>query len=334
LLTKSRSQTIVTRKIGSIRKELLAKSREAALGAVQTFNNPLTTFKSETFTVMMIIAWLYLLHAYYHFRKIDYRHYEQRTIRRHYFRTKTGSYKYWELEKCLAEKECPLDSATKSNLLFLIGLRNEIEHHRSSGIDERFTGRYLACCINYERVISQLFGNKYSLGNALSFTLQFRDITKIPPPDEEMEQLPSSVAKYLQTFDANLTQTDLQSPNFSYRLFFMRKLTNNVGHADRAFEFIHPDSPIAKTVDHQYWVLKETERKKFRAGTIKKMMNQEGYVHFNLFDHTKLWKELDAKNPHNGYGIEVVPGEWLWYERWIDVVRKHCQDNTEIYFEP
>ena len=49
----------------SVHKELLRKSREAALNSVQTFNNPLTTFKTETFIVLMNIAWLYLLHAYY-----------------------------------------------------------------------------------------------------------------------------------------------------------------------------------------------------------------------------------------------------------------------------
>ena len=48
-----------------IHSELLLKSREAALNAVQSFNNPLTTFKAETFIVLMTIAWMYLLHAHY-----------------------------------------------------------------------------------------------------------------------------------------------------------------------------------------------------------------------------------------------------------------------------
>ena len=56
----------MTRRRGpSTKGQLLEKSREAALNAVQTFNNPLTTFKTETFIVLMVIAWMYLLHAYY-----------------------------------------------------------------------------------------------------------------------------------------------------------------------------------------------------------------------------------------------------------------------------
>jgi len=44
---------------------LLAQSQDAALTAVQVFNNPLIKFKSETFIVLMNIAWTYVLHAYY-----------------------------------------------------------------------------------------------------------------------------------------------------------------------------------------------------------------------------------------------------------------------------
>jgi hypothetical protein len=319
------------RRIGSIRFELVLKSREAALNAVQTFNNPLTTFKSETFIVLMVIAWTYLLHAYFRSKGIDYRYFDKGVKRRRYHRTKTGAYKYWELEWCLNEKDCPLDSATKSNLYFLIGLRHEIEHHSSAGIDERFTGRYLACCLNYERVITQLFGKRHSLGNALSFTLQFQDITKVPSPDEPLETLPPKVVAYLQKFDGDLLDADFQSPNFSYRLLFVRKLTSKKGQADRFIEFIPADSPLAETIDREHWVIKETERKKYRPTNIVKMMKDEGYPLFTIHDHSELWKQLDAKNPGKGYGTEVVAGEWLWYDRWIEIVRKHCKENMKLY---
>ena len=55
--------------------ELIKKSQEAALSAISIFNNPNITFKSETFIVLMIISWTYLLHAYYKKNNIDYRYY-------------------------------------------------------------------------------------------------------------------------------------------------------------------------------------------------------------------------------------------------------------------
>ena len=65
------------RRIGSIKSELLKKSREAALSAVQIFNNPNIAFKSESYIVLMVIAWTYLLHAYYRESGVEYRYYRQ-----------------------------------------------------------------------------------------------------------------------------------------------------------------------------------------------------------------------------------------------------------------
>ncbi|MFI5181189.1 MAG: DUF3644 domain-containing protein [Thermoanaerobaculia bacterium] len=52
------------RTLGSVRTALIAKAREAAIAAIRSYNDPSTQFKSETYIVLMIIAWTYLLHAY------------------------------------------------------------------------------------------------------------------------------------------------------------------------------------------------------------------------------------------------------------------------------
>ncbi len=52
------------RTIGSVGLSSSTKAREAALCAIKIFNDPLIKFKSESFIVLMIIAWTYLLHAY------------------------------------------------------------------------------------------------------------------------------------------------------------------------------------------------------------------------------------------------------------------------------
>jgi hypothetical protein len=60
-------------------------------------------------------------------------------------------------------------------------------------------------------------------------------------------------------------------------------------------------------------------------------MKAEGYPGFSVHYHTQLWQSLDAKNAANGYGTLVAGKTWHWYERWVDVVRKHCRDNKEQY---
>lgn len=316
----------------TIARQLLLESREAAMNAVQTFNNPLTTFKAETFIVLMSIAWTYLLHAHYRRSGVEYRHYEQTGKRRSFSHTKAGAHKYWSLEDCLKCPTCPLDETTKLNIRFLIGLRNEIEHHKSVGTDQTFSGRYMACCLNYERYICELFGESFSLGDAVGFTLQFRDLTLVPRLPEAEQPLPSNVAKYVQDFESGIDDEVFNSPGFSYRMLFVRKLAGRRGQADQIVEFVPPDSDATRTLNDNYSqvVLKEVEPSKHRAGEIVNIMREEGYTRFNMYRHTRLWQSLRAKTPGKGFGVEVA-GTWYWYDRWMDEVRRHCQENSESY---
>ena len=299
------------------------------MNAIQTFNNPLTTFKTQTFIVLMVIAWRSLLHAYYREQGVEYRYFDQGPKRRRFHRTKLGAYRYWELERCLNDNQCPLDAPTKSNLRFLIELRNEIEHHESAGVDEAFTGRYLACCLNFEREITRLFGERYSLDPHVSYALQLRDLNSPSTPDEQTNPLPRNVESYVSRFDAETPADEYEHPHFSYRVIFVRKLTNNPSQSDRAIEFVGADSDLAEQINKDYWVQKEVERPKHLPGQIVELMRGEGYAGFNMHHHTQLWKELDAKNPGKGYGVQVA-GHWYWYDRWIDVVRRHCAGMRDL----
>lgn len=316
----------------SVKKELIAKSREAALNAVQTFNNPLTKFKAETFIVLMVIAWTYLLHAYFRQSGIEYRYYETGLKRRKFIRI-NGRFKYWELTKCLRNTACPLDRPTKLNLEFLIGLRNEIEHHWAVGVNERFSGRYLACCLNYERYICDLFGSKHSIDSVAAFTLQFRDLKEANyDTQDSVVSLPSRVAQYVAEFDSELSEEDLKSPHFRRRFLFAPIVTSKKAQADEVIQFVPLDSSLGTQINEKYQqiVLKEVERPKRLPSEIVSLMNEEGYKKFNMHHHTMLWKSLEGKNPGKGFGVEVA-GYWYWYDRWLDTVRQHCASNRSKY---
>ena len=53
--------------------ELLVKAREAMIAAVQTFNGAGINFRAELFIVTAIIAWTYLLHAWFATRMLTVR---------------------------------------------------------------------------------------------------------------------------------------------------------------------------------------------------------------------------------------------------------------------
>ena len=318
------------RRVFSVARELLSKSQEATLTAIQVFNNPLVRFKSETFIVLMVIAWTYLLHAYYRRHGIEYRHYRQRPKRRVFERTRDGNYRYWELRRCLEEAACPLDAATKKNLLFLLGLRNEIEHRMSPALDNYLSARYQACCLNYNYHSKKLFGERFAIDRLLCYSLQLTQLSEeqIAPPAGE--EIPENVRAYIVKFDAELSEEEFSSERFAYRLLFVRNVVGKRGQADRAIEFLPATSKAAKAISKEYWVVKNRETPKYRPGRIVAMMQREGFTRFNMHHHTCLWKQLDGKNPDKPYGVSVE-SDWYWYDRWVEAVREHCRDNGDRY---
>ena len=160
---------VATRKrsIKSVKDELIKKSREAIMAAVQIYNNPQITFKSESFITLSIIAWTYLMHAYYRSRDIEYRYFKKTGKKKQFDKTSRGADKYWELERCINCPESPLDIDTKNNLMFLIGIRHEIEHQMTNQIDEFLSAKLQACAINYDYYIAHLFGARYAVSKDL-----------------------------------------------------------------------------------------------------------------------------------------------------------------------
>lgn len=320
------------RRVGSIKSELLKKSREAALAAVQIFNNPNISFKSESYVVLMIIAWTYLLHAYYREQKVEYRYYQQNGKRRDFDKTKHGAFKYWELERCLNDTKSPIDKDTTNNLKFLIGLRHEIEHQMTTRIDDILSARFQACCLNYNEYIKKLFGADIGIEKHLSFSLQFSTIsTEQKELLEDHPGLPANIKGYIQNFDAMLSDEEFSNPHYAYRILFVPKTCNRKGQADRVIEFVKSDSPLAQAVNKEYCVIKETEKEKYLPKQIVDLMKTEGFVRFSVHHHTQLWQALDAKNPAKGYGTIVAGKVWHWYECWVHEVRKHCHENKDAY---
>ena len=157
------------RRLYSERLELVEKSREGALSAVQIYNNPTTTFKTESFLILFIIAWVYLLHAHYRKKRVEYRYHKVVNGRKRYDKI-DGVYKYWDLNKCLFVAECPLDSHTVNNLKFVNGLRNQVEHKKAIGLDSYFSARYQACALNYNHYLKMLDLSQYITKNISQIT--------------------------------------------------------------------------------------------------------------------------------------------------------------------
>lgn len=319
------------RKTWSIKEELLTKSREAMLSAVQIFNNPNIHFKSETYIVLSTIAWTYLLHAYYRSINIEYRYHDLVKGRKKFDRTKRKAFKFWELERCLNCNESPVEPIVASNLRFLIGLRHEIEHQMTNKIDEYLSARFQACCLNYNATIKAIFEERYGIDKHLSFSLQFSSIKNEHAAQlRQFTDLPANISAYINAFDENLTEADFNDSRYSYRVLYVPKAVNHKGQADKVIEFLKAGSPEAEHINKEYVVIKDREIKKYLPTQIWNLMKKKGYDKFGSYQHSKLWNQLDAKHPNKGYGV-LIEKTWYWYDKWVQVVENHCDENKTTY---
>ena len=301
------------------------------LTAVQIFNNPNIQFKSESFIVLSNIAWTYLLHAYYRDKKIEYRYYQTIGTKRKFSRTNKGAFKYWELERCLNCNDNPIDEVTSSNLRFLIGLRHEIEHQMTTKIDDFLSARFQACCLNFNYYIKLFFGEEYAIDKHLSISLQFSTINEEQSNIlRSFSDLPQNIASYINAFDEKISEDAFNDIRYSYRILYVPKSVNRKGQADKVIEFIPANSEEAIGLNKQYVLIKEKEKAKHLPSKIVELMRKKGYVKFNMHNHTQLWKSKDAKNPNSHFGVKVE-GAWYWYDNWLDIVEKHCKENSITY---
>jgi hypothetical protein len=308
--------------------ELLIKAREAMIAAVHIFNGAGLTFRAELFIVTSIIAWTYLLHAWFRREGIDYRYIKaDGTVQK----TKHGEDCYWELGKCLRHDRCPIAKGAITNLVFLLELRHEIEHRSTNRIDDAVSAKLQACCINFNDAIKMIFGAHFGLERRLPIALQFvtfsadqRSVLK------KASDLPPHIATMMDAFHEALSTEEQGDPRFAYRVAFIPKIGNRASSADLAVEFVKPDSEEGREINSV--LLKEVDKRRYTARQIIGTMHDEGFPRFLQHNHTTLWQELDAKSPAKGFG---KPGDysntWIWYDSWLARVRTHCQEHADRY---
>ena len=309
--------------------ELLIKAREAMIAAVHTFNSAGLTFRAELFIVTAIIAWTYLLHAWFKREGIDYRHAKTENGERVVAKTTKRCRKILGVVAVPEAREMSRRARRAGQSTFLLELRHEIEHRSTNRIDDAVSAKLQACCINFNDAIKSLFGEQYALERRLPIALQF--VTFSPDQRAMLKKagtLPRHVETMMDAFERQLTPEQQADPRFAFRVFMVHSAANRAPGADLAVEFVPPGSDLAEKFN---MALKEVEKRKYLPKEIVRIIRGEGWNRFTIDSHTKLWKELKAKDPAKGYGVIAVGTQWCWYETWLNRVREECNRRPDLY---
>lgn len=303
--------------------ELLIKAREAMIAAVQTFNSAGLTFRAELFIVTAIIAWTYLLHAWFKREGIDYRYPGQTT--------KEGADKFWELGSCLKQGKCPAKGGVAKNLEFLIEIRHEIEHRSTSRIDDALGAKLQACALNFNDLLKKEFGAQYGLEKRLPIALQFVSFgSEQRTALKKASGLPKNLEAAIDAFEHGLDDEQMKDPAYRMSYGFVPMAAKKPGAADVAVQIVSPGTAEAGEIEKI--IFKEVNKNRYPPGKLVEKIQAAGFPKFSMHDHTQLWKKRDARKDGKGFGCPGdYKGSWVWFDRWVDEVVSHCEAEGDRY---
>ena len=299
--------------------ERLIRAREAMILAVQVFNSVAIAFKTEVFSVLANIAWTYLLHEYYERNGVNIVGSSGRSLL---------------LSQMIERNDCPLSSGMRDNLRSLVGIRNEVEHKLFRKGDLLWLGLFQACCLNFDKILRDLFGEKLSLASELPFALQF-----IRPNIEQISILSKyEIPPHIESIDARLSEvlTPEQQNDLEYKfrvIFTLDAASKRHAH----FEFVNPESDDGKQIqnilvnykpgDHLY---------PYKPRTVCELVTKESGTKFSSHNHILAWRlfrvrpQTKSKQPENTikqYCIfHPAHNDYTYSQAWVDFLVEQVND--------
>ncbi len=305
-------------------RELLTKSRDSAILAVDIYNKPSTKFRSYGFIVMMNIAWTSLFLAIFERDGIKY-HYKKPNSNRYYY--VDGEKKAWDISKCVKEYFKEQNPPSRENLKFFVGLRNQIEHKFLPALDLEICGECQALLLNYEKLITQEFGQGFSLNESLAIPLQLVSINpnwrnQVLKEIQSREYL--TIKEYVDTFRNSLDDVVWDNPEYSFKVFLIPKIGNRKSSSDLAIEFVPYDQSKPEEMKEYKRITAIIKEKqvpvvnpgKLKPGEvaerIKKTLNIPKFD--ASFKHAQCWKYYGIRPEHGSENPEKTDTRYCHYD--------------------
>ena len=304
--------------------ERLIRAREAMILAVQVFNSPAMCFKTEVFTMLANVAWTYLMHEYYERKGIKIADKDDRTLL---------------LGQMLDRHDCPpLAKGVKDNLRALKILRDTVEHKLLGRADSKWFGLFQACCLNFDKVMCDLFGDRLTLSHELSFALQFTKLNFEQATTLNRYEIPA----HIDAVDARLAEgmTDAQIADLEYQfrvVYTLDAVTKSRAH----FQFIQPNSDKGKDIrnvlvqyklaDHLY---------PHKPGDVVKFIKQRTGKDFTQHNHTQAWRKFNVRPQKSAAQPENTNRDFCIYhathnvytfsDQWVQHLESEVKDDSKF----
>ncbi len=323
---------------------LIDKCREAALLAVQVYNNPLVSFRTPGYIVQMIIAYTALFHAVFERNGAEY-----------WYKNVDGTPKMidgdnqaWDISECIRQYFKGAMLPEGENLKFFVNIRNKIEHRFVPALDTTLSGKCQSLLMNFESRLIQEFGVYFALGQNLALALQFSVYS--PQQEAALRRVQTkeydAIRQYIDTYDAALPPAIAESQQYCFRAFLIPRVGNHATSSDVAIDFVKydPDDQEAmEKLQKQIVMVKEkqvqvADQGMHKASDVVRQVRQMTNVPFNLTHHANAWKLYKVRTKsRSAEGCDLrycqysVPfKEFIYTDAWITLLCEKVLDPTEL----
>ncbi|MGA2311622.1 MAG: DUF3644 domain-containing protein [Xanthobacteraceae bacterium] len=301
----------------------LIRAREAMILAVQMFNSSALNFKTEVFAVLANISWTYLLHEFYARNGVKVVQDDGRSLL---------------LSQMVERQDCPLSEGVRNNLRALKIIRDDVEHKVLGKADIRWYGLFQACCLNFNRALCALFGDRMTLAGELSFALQFTRM--------DVEQLGTlnkyEIPAHIDAIDARLEQTltDDQRADLEYQ--FRVIYTLDAASKGRShFEFVRPTSAEGKEIRNVLVQYKAADHLyPHKPAHVCKLVSKKVGKKFTPHNHAQAWHLHEVRpkggvkqpeNTNREYCIyHAAHGDYTYSDKWVERLVEEIADDQKF----
>jgi hypothetical protein len=328
-------------------RSLIEKAHNSALLAVEIYNKPLISYRTEGFIVMMMIAWTGLFHAIFQKQGVSIKY-------------KNGTEEdYLDLGKCIRKYEGQLKKEIEANLTLLIKIRDRIVHRENTKLDDRLFGHCQSCLLNFEELLVSNFGERYQLPNSLAFSLQFSK--KYQPQQLDANKKYRNrhdykILDFIEEYEKDLFGTEpeiYKSLSYCFRIYMIPKIVKE-NKAEAAIEYIRYDSLEPDAIEKfnkAILFIKETRvgGEYFKAGAVCKIVydrlkNIKGanwkftasYHHAKCANYFKIREGYKTDNPDNTKKeycyYDHTFKQYIYTQQWINFLLNKLK-NDVLYSE-
>lgn len=293
--------------------ERLIKSREAMKMAVSIFNNPTLEFRSETFSMLSNVAWTYLA-------------LEFSSRNGHSMTRKNG--KSVSLADFLKQPYCPFSDGVRNNLKAIIKIRDASEHTLLGPNDSSWMGLFQACCMNYEKTIVDLFGERLSLGSEINFALQFSGLKIGQAEEMAKSDLPDVIKAVNSEIYRGMSSEAKDDLEFEFSVVYTTVASSK---SKAKFNFVSPASAEGLEIANVLVKHKPSaDTHPYKPKDVITLVRKRIEAKFSGHQHTQLWKKHKVRPDGNSAEPDKTNLDYCYYnptfktytynESWVDLI--------------